>query len=47
MALDAGTQMFSVEATSALVGEVYGAVDNLREPIKYVAEGASKVKDTI
>jgi methyl-coenzyme M reductase beta subunit len=47
MSLDAGTQMFSVEATSALVGEVYGAVDNLREPIKYVAEGASKVKDTI
>ncbi|MBE6493187.1 MAG: coenzyme-B sulfoethylthiotransferase subunit beta [Methanosphaera stadtmanae] len=47
MALDAGTQMFSVEATSALVGEVYGAVDNLREPIKYVAEGASKVKDTL
>jgi methyl-coenzyme M reductase beta subunit len=47
MSLDAGTHMFSVEATSALVGEVYGAVDNLREPIKYVAEGASKVKDTI
>jgi methyl-coenzyme M reductase beta subunit len=47
MSLDAGTQMFSVEATSALVGEVYGSVDNLREPVKYVAEGACKVKDTL
>ena len=40
MALDAGTQMFSVESTSGLIGEVYGSVDNLREPIKYVAKGA-------
>lgn len=47
MSLDAGTQMFSVEATSALVGEVYGRVDNLREPVKYVAEGACQVKDTL
>jgi len=47
MSLDAGTQMFSVEATSALVGEVYGSVDNLREPVKYVAEGASQIKDKI
>jgi methyl-coenzyme M reductase beta subunit len=47
MALDAGTQMFSVEATSGLVGEVYGSVDNLREPVKYVAEGASQIKDKI
>ena len=47
MALDAGTQMFSVESTSGLVGEVYGSVDNLREPVKYVAEGASQVKDKL
>ena len=47
MSLDSGTQMFSVEATSALVGEVYGSVDNLREPVKYVAEGASQIKDKI
>jgi methyl-coenzyme M reductase beta subunit len=47
MSLDAGTQMFSVEATSGLVGEVYGSVDNLREPVKYVAEGASQIKDKI
>ncbi|OED30213.1 coenzyme-B sulfoethylthiotransferase subunit beta [Methanosphaera sp. WGK6] len=47
MSLDAGTQMFSVEATSGLVGEVYSSVDNLREPVKYVAEGASQIKDKI
>lgn len=47
MSLDAGTQMFSVESTSALVGEVYGSVDQLREPVKYVAEGAGQVKDKI
>lgn len=47
MSLDAGTQMFSVEATSGLVGEVYSSVDNLREPVKYVAEGAHEVKDKI
>lgn len=47
MSLDSGTQMFSVERTSALVGEVYGSVDFLREPVKYVAEGASQIKDTL
>ncbi|PAV07775.1 coenzyme-B sulfoethylthiotransferase subunit beta [Methanosphaera cuniculi] len=47
MALDAGTQMFSVESTSGLIGEVYGSVDNLREPIKYVAKGAAEIKDKI
>ena len=47
MSLDAGTQMFSVEKTSSLVGAVYSDVDNLREPIKYVAEGASQIKDKI
>ena len=47
MCLDAGTQMFSVESTSKLVGTVYGDVDYLREPIKYVAEGAREIKDKI
>ena len=47
MSLDAGTQMFSVESTSKLVGDVYSNVDMLREPIKYVAEGASQIKDKI
>ena len=45
MCLDAGTQMFSVERTSALVGTVYSAIDHLREPLKYVAEGAVEVKE--
>ncbi len=47
MALDSGTQMFSVESTSKLIGDVYSSVDNLREPIKYVAQGASEIKDKI
>ncbi len=47
MSLDAGTQMFSVESTSKLVGDVYSSVDDLREPIKYVAKGASEIKDKI
>ncbi|XRP96835.1 coenzyme-B sulfoethylthiotransferase subunit beta [Methanocaldococcus sp. 16A] len=45
MCLDAGTQMFSVERTSALVGTVYSAIDHLREPLKYVAEGAMEIKE--
>lgn len=47
MCLDAGTQMFSVEKTSSLVGMVYSAIDYLREPLKHVALGASEVKDTL
>ncbi|AEF95998.1 coenzyme-B sulfoethylthiotransferase subunit beta [Methanotorris igneus] len=47
MCLDAGTQMFSVERTSALVGTVYSAIDYLREPLKHVAIGAREVKDKI
>jgi methyl-coenzyme M reductase beta subunit len=47
MCLDAGTQMFSVEKTSGLIGTVYGAIDYLREPIKSVAEGAGKIKEEV
>lgn len=36
--LDAGVQMYGPEITSGLVGEVFGSVDEFREPIKYVAE---------
>ncbi len=35
--LDAGTQMFSVEKTSALVGNVFGSIPEFKEPIKAVA----------
>lgn len=36
--LDAGVQMYGPEITSGIVGEVFGSVDEFREPIKYVAE---------
>jgi methyl-coenzyme M reductase beta subunit len=47
MCVDAGTQMFSPEKTSALVGAVFSAIDEFREPLKYVIEGALEVKDKI
>ncbi|ENN96464.1 methyl coenzyme M reductase I subunit McrB [Methanocaldococcus villosus KIN24-T80] len=47
MCLDAGTQMFSPERTSALIGTVFSAIDEFREPLKYVIEGALQVKDKI
>lgn len=47
MCLDAGTQMFSVEKTSSLIGTVYGAMDYLREPITNIAKGAREINDEI
>ncbi len=38
VSLDAGTQMFSVEKTSALVGSVFGSIKEFREPIKAIAD---------
>jgi len=38
VALDAGTQMFTPEMTSGLVGAVYGEIKEFREPIVSVAE---------
>ncbi|MDI9394211.1 MAG: coenzyme-B sulfoethylthiotransferase subunit beta [Euryarchaeota archaeon] len=37
VALDAGTQMFSIEATSGIIGDVFGSIGEFREPIKAVA----------
>ncbi|AKB16951.1 MULTISPECIES: coenzyme-B sulfoethylthiotransferase subunit beta [unclassified Methanosarcina] len=37
VALDAGTQMFTIEATSGLIGDVFGGISEFREPIKAVA----------
>lgn len=37
VSLDAGTQMFSIEKTSALVGSVFGSIPEFKEPIKAVA----------
>ncbi|HIP17400.1 MAG TPA: coenzyme-B sulfoethylthiotransferase subunit beta [Methanothermococcus okinawensis] len=45
MCIDAGTQMFSPEKTSALVGAVYSAIDEFREPLKHVINGAIEIKD--
>jgi methyl-coenzyme M reductase beta subunit len=47
MCADAGTQMFSPEHTSALVGAVYSAFDEFREPMKYVIERALNIKDKL
>ncbi|MHC1631490.1 MAG: coenzyme-B sulfoethylthiotransferase subunit beta [Methanotrichaceae archaeon] len=38
VALDAGTQMFTPEMTSGLVGNIYGEIKEFREPIISVAE---------
>ncbi|GAA5819501.1 MAG: coenzyme-B sulfoethylthiotransferase subunit beta [Methanobrevibacter sp. CfCl-M3] len=47
MCLDAGTQMFSVESTSGLIGTVYGDIEYFKEPIKFIAEGAASIKNQI
>lgn len=47
MCMDAGTQMFSVENTSGLIGTVYSDINYLREPVKHVADGAREIKDKI
>jgi len=41
VALDAGTQMFPIEATSGLIGDVFGSIPEFNQPIKAVA-GALK-----
>ena len=38
-ALDAGTQMFSPEGTSAIMGETYGKIDVFSKPIQQIANG--------
>jgi len=47
MALDAGTQMFSPEATSGLIKEVFSTVPEFAEPMKYVNQAAVKAKGGI
>lgn len=47
MALDSGTQMFSPEATSGLIKDVFSQVDEFREPLKFVVEAAAEIKDEI
>ncbi|HYA87591.1 MAG TPA: methyl-coenzyme M reductase subunit beta, partial [Nitrospirota bacterium] len=40
VAIDAGTQMFSIEATSAIIGVVYGEIPEFKDPITAVAKAA-------
>ncbi|WP_048153027.1 coenzyme-B sulfoethylthiotransferase subunit beta [Methanolacinia paynteri] len=40
-ALDAGTQMFSPESTSKVMGETYGKIDVFNKPIHQIAKGVS------
>ncbi|MCQ2962369.1 MAG: coenzyme-B sulfoethylthiotransferase subunit beta [archaeon] len=47
MSLDAGTQLFSPEATSGLIKEVYSQIDEFREPINAVALAAAEIKGDI
>jgi len=37
VSLDAGTQMFTIESTSSLIGDVFGTIDEFNQPIKAVA----------
>jgi methyl-coenzyme M reductase beta subunit len=46
-ALDAGTQMFSAEATSGLVKEVFGDIPEFKSPIKMVGKEAKKLKEMV
>jgi methyl-coenzyme M reductase beta subunit len=47
MCLDAGTQMFSPEATSGMVGTIYSDIEYFKEPLRYVADGARQIKDQV
>ena len=38
VSLDAGTQMFTIEKTSGLIGYVFGSIKEFREPIDAIAE---------
>jgi methyl-coenzyme M reductase beta subunit len=38
-ALDAGTQMFSPESTSKIMGETYGQIDVFNKPMHQIANG--------
>ncbi|OPX58332.1 MAG: Methyl-coenzyme M reductase II subunit beta [Methanobacterium sp. PtaB.Bin024] len=47
MCMDAGTQMFSPESTSGMVGTIYSDIEYFKEPLKYIADGAREIKDQI
>jgi methyl-coenzyme M reductase beta subunit len=45
--IDAGTQMFSPEATSPLVKEVFGDIPEFRTPLKMVGKEAKKIASEV
>ncbi len=45
VSLDAGTAVYGPEATSALVGDIFGEVDLIREPMEAIAQAAAEIKD--
>jgi methyl-coenzyme M reductase beta subunit len=45
--IDAGTQMFSPEATSPLVREVFGDIPEFRTPLKMVGKEAKKIASEV
>jgi methyl-coenzyme M reductase beta subunit len=47
VALDAGTQMFSPEATSSLVRDVFGEFPEFKAPFKAVGKEAKKIKSEV
>jgi len=47
MCMDAGTQMFSPEMTSGMVGTIYSDIEYFKEPLKYIADGAREIKDQL
>ncbi|MHC1605609.1 MAG: coenzyme-B sulfoethylthiotransferase subunit beta [Candidatus Methanofastidiosia archaeon] len=47
MALDAGTQMFSPEATSGIFKEVLSKVPEFNEPMKHIGEAAVQIKGKV
>ncbi|MDI9620169.1 MAG: coenzyme-B sulfoethylthiotransferase subunit beta [Candidatus Nezhaarchaeota archaeon] len=47
VALDAGTVYYAPERISGVVGEVLGEIPELRQPLRYVNEAASKIKGEV
>jgi len=46
-ALDAGTQYFSAENTSLIMGEVFGKLDEFKSPMKMVGKEAKRLKELV
>jgi len=45
VSLDSGTAVYGPEATSGLVGDIFGEVDLIRRPMEAIASAAAEIKD--